>query len=431
MITRRSGSIVAAAVLGLAVPAWPAGAATTYELMSVDSAELQSSSASHTADVSGSGRFVAFLSNGALVPDDTNGRLDVYVRDRLDGTTERVSVDSAGSERVAFSTIPRISGSGRYVAFLSEASFVPEDSNTALDVYRHDRDTGETDLVSANLSGQAPAQGANGRLDISADGRWVVFSSTANSLTAEENGHRSIFVRDMEGDVTTLVSINRSGNAANHRSDLPGISENGRFICFNSGATNLKGASDQNKASDIFVRDMTTTRLELISVGLKGAEATRDSGFCDISNTGRFVAFDSAAPNLTAADPDQNNDVFVRDRKKDTTTMVSTKANGDQTRRPSFRPRISPDGGYVAYTSEATLVPGELNDARDAYLWNRQTSTNTWVSADPLDHADGDASYAEGVSRDGLVTAFMSSSGFVAEDTNRPEASDVYARVQG
>jgi Tol biopolymer transport system component len=374
---------------------------------------------------------VVFLSNNALVPDDTNGTADIYVRDRLEGTTQRVSVDSDGNQRAEFSTIPRISGSGRYVAFLSQASFVPEDSNSHLDVYRHDLVTGETELVSANLSGQAPKQGADGRLDISADGRWVVFSSRAHSLTAEEHAHRSIFVRDMDNDVTNLVSINRVGNAANHRSDLPSISDDGRFICFNSNATNLKGAHLDNRAPEIFVRDMTQKRLELISVDRNGAEPTKPSGICDISNNGRFVAFDSTAPNLTAGDTDQNNDVLMRDRRRNSTTLISIKAHGDQTRRPSWRPRISPDGNYVTYTSEATLVPGELNDARDAYLWNRQTKTNAWVSAAPVDFQDGDASYAEGVSRGGTVTAFMSTSGFVAEDTNRPGGDDVYAWVQG
>jgi Tol biopolymer transport system component len=402
--------------------------ADAVELVSVTPGAVAGNESSFRPDLSGSGRFVAFASRADnLVEDDTNGVTDVFVRDRMLGTTERVSLGPAGAEADDDSVDPQISGSGRFVVFLSEAELLPSDANSAPDVYVYDRRDDVVELVSANRDGVAPGRGAMPLPSISPDGRFVAFASRAVSLTEDPNpGHQAVYLRDLEADSTVLVTVNRKGGAANHQSFAPSVSKGGQHVAFSTGATNLAGTRDANDASDVYVCRMASMHFELVSVGRAGA-GDRDSLFGAISADGSAVAFTSAATNLVARDTDPNRDIYLRDLDADMTRLVSVRASGLAARRPSDRPSISPDGGWVAFTSEATLVPGETNDAPDAYLWGRGRGI-TWLSGGAVDVQPNDASYAFGVARDGAAAGMQSSSGFVTADANRP-ATDIYTWI--
>jgi Tol biopolymer transport system component len=210
--------------------------------------------------VSADGRYVAFLSRAKLVPDDTANKVDVFVRDRQSGTTTRVSVDSGGAQGNGDSSFPSISDNGRYVAFESDASnLVPDDDNGTTDVFVHDRQTGVTTLVSMDVDGNAAA----GQIPIiSADGRHVAFMGppmASNLVPGDTNGLSDIFVRDIDSGTTARASVNSFGQEANR--DSPGItfgpqgiSGDGRYVAFASTATNLV-ADDTNRDCDIFVHD--------------------------------------------------------------------------------------------------------------------------------------------------------------------------------
>jgi Tol biopolymer transport system component len=299
---------------------------------------------------------VAFFSVASnLVPGDTNGVPDVFVRDRTTHTTTRVSVSSTGGGGgVAedFGKRISISADGRFVAFSSfNSDLVPGDTNQFSDVFVRDRQTHTTRRVSVSSSG---AQGDEDSLQpsMSADGRFVAFASGASNLVPGDTDfdETDVFVRDRTTHTTTRVSVSSTGAQGDDFSVDPSISADGRFVAFLSSADNLVPA-DTNGANDIFVRDRTThttTRVSVSSTGGQGNDSSRDPS---ISADGRFVAFSST---------NFGGGVFVRDRTTHTTTLVSVSG---------FQQSISADGRFVAFASEASnLVPGDTNDHFDVFV---------------------------------------------------------------
>jgi Tol biopolymer transport system component len=266
-------------------------------------------------DISASGRYVTYSSNASdLVPGDTNSVQDIFVLDRKTGATERVSVASNGTEANSFSFGSSISADGRYITYASDASnLVPGDSNNASDVFAFDRKTGTTERVSVASNG---TQGNDGSGDpsISADGRYVTYFSFATNLipgdTNDTPGVASIFVFDRKTGTTERVSVTHDGTEANGGSFNPDISADGRFVTYASGASNLV-LGDTNGSFDAFVFDRQTNTTTRVSVASDGTEATGQSFNPVISANGRFVSFDSWASDLVAGDTNGAPDVFV------------------------------------------------------------------------------------------------------------------------
>jgi hypothetical protein len=275
------------------------------ERVSVDSQEVQGNFGSAQPSISADGRFVAFWS-GPLVADDTNGVEDVFVRDRQTGETERVSLNIHDAQGTLGSNEPSISADGRFVAFKSSAAnLVYSDTNRRDDVFVRDRQTGETERVSVD-SLEAQLNGTSSGPSISADGRFVVFL-----FLDSNNGSRDIFVRDRQTGETELVDVNSQEVPANLDSGGSSISADGRFVAFSSYATNLV-TGDTNSVDDAFVRDRQTGETVRVSIDSLGAQANSASGGSSISADGRFVAFTSYASNLVAGDTNDTWDVFVR-----------------------------------------------------------------------------------------------------------------------
>jgi Tol biopolymer transport system component len=290
----------------------------TTERVSVSSLGAEADGSSYAASISADGRCVAFDSLAAnLVAGDGNDEQDVFVHDRQTGTTERVSVSSAGDEGhssslLKGSLLPSISDDGRYVAFGSYANnLVAGDTNGARDVFVHDRQTGTTERVSVSTFG-AEANGYSYAASISADGRYVAFASVADTLVAgDDNRHGDIFVHDRQTGTTGRVSVSSGGAEANHDSYYPSISGDGRYVAFGSYATNLV-AGDDNDLIDVFLHDRQTGTTERVSVSSAGAEGHGSSRYPSISGEGRCVAFQSSAANLVLGDSNLVLDVFVR-----------------------------------------------------------------------------------------------------------------------
>ncbi|MCB9432345.1 MAG: PD40 domain-containing protein [Ardenticatenaceae bacterium] len=226
------------------------------ERVSVDSNGNEGNRGGVDPSISDDGRFVAFHSSASnLVSGDTNSSPDVFVHDQQTGTTERVSVDSSGNEGNNNSTLPDISGDGRFVAFISAANnLVSGDTNSIADIFVHDRQTGTTSRISVDSSG---TQGNNFSVDpsISSDGRFVAFISDASNLVSgDTNSIADIFVHDQQTGTTSRVSVDSSGGQGNNRSLDSSISGNGRFVAFESDASNLV-SGDTNVSSDIFVAE--------------------------------------------------------------------------------------------------------------------------------------------------------------------------------
>ena len=279
--------------------------------------------------ISAGGRFVAFTSSASnLVPGDTNGTEDVFVRDRMAQVTRRVSVGPGGRQANSDSAEPAISADGRFVAFISSASnLVAGDTNATDDVFVRDRMAQVTRRVSVGTSAQQ-ANSFSFSLAISAGGRFVAFTSDASNLVAgDSNGTEDVFVRDRSVKVTRRVSVGSGGQQGNKISAFPAISVDGRFVAFFSLASNLV-AGDTNGHADVFVRDRRVNVTRRTSVGPGGQQADDVSFDPAISADGRFVAFASPASNLVAGDTNGLADVFVRDRVAQVTRRVSVGSGG-------------------------------------------------------------------------------------------------------
>jgi Tol biopolymer transport system component len=225
---------------------------------------------------------------------------DVFVRDRQTGTTERVSLFSNGQESLSRSggTDPAISADGRFVAFTATESFDQvADTNFSLDIYVHDRVTGSTELVSVNNQGVV---GNNNSEEpaISADGRFVAFTSTAVNLASGDTDNAAdVFVRDrLAGTTEALTVTPNSPPGPDSASGVPSISADGRFVGFWSRQPDLVPEGDGNGFDgDSYVADRQAGTIERVSVSSQGIQGNLASSQPSISADGRFVAFTSDA----------------------------------------------------------------------------------------------------------------------------------------
>ncbi|HEY8514658.1 MAG TPA: hypothetical protein VIS07_03990 [Candidatus Binatia bacterium] len=375
--------------------------------------------------LSAGGRFVAFVSSATnLVPDDTNFMLDVFVHDRLTGTTERVSVAADGTEADGQSATPSLSADGRYVAFASAATnLVPGDSNGAFDVFVRDRVAGTIERVSV------ASDGSEGNFDsispsISEDGRYVAFASAASNLVpGDTNGSFDIFVRDRLAQTTVRVSVASDGTEGNSLSLSPRISGDGSVVAFHSFASNLV-PGDTNNVADVFARLMATGETVRVSVATDGTQGNQQSVGAAVSADGRFVAFDSDASTLVPNDFNGRTDVFVHELASGITERVSVGPDGvEGNNRSGFvdPPALSADGRYVAFTSGAdNLVPDDTNNVVDVMLHDRVTGETIRVNvAADGSEADGPSTLWPSVSADARVVAFASlATNLVPDDTN-------------
>jgi len=349
------------------------------ERVSVTSSGSQSNGSSFSPfakpSISADNRYVAFQSSASnLVSNDTNNASDAFVHDRSSGMTERVSVATSGSQAAGFSSAPSISADGRYVAFYSDASnLVSGDTNRKEDVFVHDRSNGSTQRVSVSSSGVE----ANGRSlslfsgpSISANGQYIAFESTASNLVSSDTNRRSdVFVHDRNSGVTERVSISRSGYQGNSDSCSPSISANGQFIAFQSAADSLV-SGDWNSSEDVFIHDRSNGDTRRVSRSTGGVEGNSYSSRPSVSANGQYVTFESAASNLAASDTNAVTDVFVYSVLGKSTERVSVSSSGVEASNNSGDPSINSTGSHVLFSSAASnLVSADRNDATDIFLY--------------------------------------------------------------
>ena len=393
--------------------------------------------------LSADGRYVAFASKAAnLVAGSDNGYDDVFLHDRETHQTSLVSVAPDGSRGDSWSDAPAISADGRFVAFYSWAgNLVPGDTNAVQDVFVYDLQTGQVTRMSvATGDGQANdrsgSSGPGARPAISADGRFVAFESMATNLvTGDTNDQSDIFVRDRKTGSTTRVSLATGGVQANGDSVQPALSADGRFVAFQSTATNLDPAATSG-FDQIYVHDRESGQTLLLSRAADDTPGDGDSADPVLSSDGRFVAFQSAATNLVAQDTNRAADVFLADRTTGQVTRVSVASTGAQGNRVSSAPAISPDGRYIGFVSAANnLVNGDTNNATDVFLCDRLSRHTTRVSLGVIAprtgrQADRDSSGPPAISTGGRLVAFVSAAtNLVTGDTNQVDDVFVHARV--
>ncbi|HYZ91403.1 MAG TPA: hypothetical protein VFA34_03305 [Actinomycetota bacterium] len=376
-----------------------------------------------TGSMSGDGRYIAFWSTtSTFVENDTNDSYDVFVRDQRTDGVELVSVSTDGTSGNMNSYEAALSVDGRYAAFASIAdNLVPGDTNGVPDVFVRDRQTKRTIRVSVSSTGEQANMGRSSSflaetgsrlVSMSANGRYVMFRSVASNLVPNDtNDAADMFVHDLRTRKTTRVNVSSSEEQANadsrHPVGLPqwNVSDNGRYVFFNSDASNLV-PNDTNGAEDIFVRDTVLGSTQRVSLSSSGGEAEFGVGDRDVGSTsgnyvanlsvvptntaalsyaatpnGRFVVFSSDSTDLVPRDTNETTDIFLRDLVTGTTTLVSLASNGGQGNGPSNDPILSADGRFVAFDSTAdNLVPGDSNGYDDVFVLElpRLTALSGW-----------------------------------------------------
>ncbi len=377
---------------------WSFATAPDMVRASTDANGIEGIDESRSAATDRSGRFVAFDSSADnLVAGDLNAALDVFVKDTQTGNIGRVSVNADGIEGNGNSTRPAISADGRYVAFESAATNLLASATTVagVQIYRKDRETGEVTLVSADGSGGPGVRidpsgnvtdGNSINASISADGRYVTFQSNATNLVAlpANTAGIHVYLKDLETGTVTLVSatsINNLDVAGDADSTRPAISADGGYVVFQSASLNF--GADGGLQTQIFRKNLGTGDLLLVSATDDQPPVRGDGTSTNptISDDGQLVAFETSAPNLGASS-------FIQIIRKDTSATTNSlvvasadEVSGSPGDGPSFLPSISGDGRYVAFQSAATSLVGASNSRQQIYVKDLQGG----ISSGPIE----------------------------------------------
>ena len=348
-------------------------AAGTFDLVSLaDDESLPGSfyNADHPG-VTADGRYVVFRSSvSKLVVPNTSG-YQIFLRDRLTGTTELISRNDQGDYGNNSSDWPSISNDGCRVVFESDAAnLVNGDANGVTDVFMRDRcatPSATTSLISVNSSA-TQGNGQSKRADISGNGNVVVFWSYATNLVPGVTNQGQIFGRNLSTGVTSLISesLSSPGQGGNYGSDCPAVSDDGSRVAFWSYAYDLV-SGDTSGMWDIFHYDANASpHIRRISTDSSGNPQNQgDEGISSItcpaiSGDGRYVAFASRATNLVSNDINGASDIFLKDTSTNILQRVSVSSNGAEANAASYgRPALNLDGTRVAFTSTATNIAQE------------------------------------------------------------------------
>jgi Tol biopolymer transport system component len=408
-----AGAALIAATVAVAAPG-------DVALVSVSSGGAQGATAADASAVSADGRFVAFTSSSALTATPTGGVVQLYVRDRVAGTTVLASASAAGAAanaavdaedvgNVQFS----IAGNGRYVVFASAATnLTPADADAGKDVYRKDLQTGEVALVSVNSAGQKANAAVFGDPDVSYDGRRISFGSGAatNLFPSDGNGASDIVVRDVGAGTTTLAAQSAAGVLANGTTERSAISADGLVVAFEAptGTNNLlPGDASPGDVNDVVVRNLAAGT----TAGASDPAAAAGSGFPEISGDGRFVVFETDQAYDPANDA-AGKDVYRRDMATGAFALASA-IDGGTTRGNGAgeRAAITADGTRVIFRSSSTNLVGADGNAAALDVYARDPAAGATRRASA--RADGSQTTNDSdkgaVAGNGAVVSFVNS----------------------
>ena len=341
----------------------------TITRVSVATGGVQANGASSAPDISGDGRLVVFYSPADnLVANDTNNRSDVFLHDRQTGTTQRISVDESGDQLVGSSAYTSISADGRFVTYASQGDPLGVVGDNTYQVYLYEVATGDIEIVSVDANGD-PGSSDSYESSISSDGSRVAFTSTA-ALVAEDAGSDwDVYLYDRTTDALRLLSESADGStSADGFTDEPAISADGQFVVFYSLATNLVTPATVGNISQVYIHDVAQDTLELLSVDGQGEPGNGDSFSRAISGDGRFVVIHTQATNIVTPDNNAAGDLVVYDRLNGTRSRIQN-LQGEQLDGSTFADQdISDDGRFIAFSSTTTnLVTGGVGGVRDVF----------------------------------------------------------------
>ena len=365
--------------------------------------------------MSDNGRYVAFLSDGTDLggagPAPGASIAQVYVRDLDTGVTTLVSQSPGGEPGNKESEAVRISGDGRFVAFSSLATNLTTGPfHKHVNVFVRDLSTGMTTLLTPRDEGHS-GHGRTFLSDISPDGRFVGYTSNASDLVVPDHNRRSdVFVYDQTTGETSLISRDLSGRPAGGESSGPKFSADGTVIVFTSYAHGLV-AEKTDGLGDVYSFDTSTGQTTLISRDAKGKPAGRGSRVADVSADGTRVVFTSYSKHMIAGvtSPNTTENVYVYDATDGTTTLVNHRPDGGFVKGENRGVHISADGTLVVFSSNSPLlVDGDGGSFYDVFGYDVATKTISLLSQTPDGDFPAGFSMNPDVSADGQYVAFQS-----------------------
>ncbi len=371
------------------------------------------------------GQYVFFSSPSSnLVLGDTNDEADIFKYDRDADTITKITNADGGGQTDASSVIGlTIGGDGRYIVFNSSATnLISGGTDGTNHVYVFDDNTDTITLVSKS-NADVPGNASSLYPNISSDGRYITFYSEADNLVSgDTNTTSDVFVYDQTLDSIERVSVDGSENEADGSSVFPEISSDGRYVTFQSDATNLV-VGDDNSFTDVFVRDRTAGTTERVSVSSAGAQSDEFSGLPTISGDGDKVVFYSLSSNFVDDEANAKYDIFLYDRSSDEVTRINLSSDGQEADDNSYNPRITSDGRFIAYSSDATnLIDGDTNGGGDLFLYDTYAGTTRRIN-EPADGTEPDTQPGDQtpstLSENGQYVVYRSgATNLVAGDTN-------------
>jgi probable HAF family extracellular repeat protein len=390
---------------------------------SLSQAEAPANADSGGGSITGNGQLIAFQSGATnLVPGDSNGKTDIFVRNRAAGWTSRESVGPGGVQANGPSGAARITPDGRWVVFTSSASnLVAGDTNAKPDIFVRDRQTATIERVSVSSAG-AQANGGSDLAQITPDGHYIVFQSSATNLVASDtNGVSDIFIRDRQSGQTLRLSVNNAGEQGNGASFGPSISASGLAVAFASDSDNLAPGGDHNSGRDVFVHDRQLGMTNLVSRDKDAQQFWAPSQSARIAGNGRYVVFTTGYENSAKT-------VYIRDRVASTSTRIDLDAKGDPVSAVSVGIAISSDGRFVLLTSSSDkLARGDSNGLTDTFIHDRSTGHTRRVSLGVACTPATEPAYGGSMSPDGRWITFNTTSpGLV--DGDQTQFNDVFVR---
>jgi Tol biopolymer transport system component len=429
---KKSLAPIAAALLGVALGAPPSAADVSSGIaderggnrtvrVSVKSDESEAIHSSRSPDVSADGRYVIFASRAKFTDDTYPNRFadQIFLRDELTGETRLVSKTPGGVAGDEASLQASISDDGSVVVFVTyAANLVGENSHGLL--VQYDVVTRELSLLSRDADGGMP----NGQVNapsISATGETVAFMTTSTDLVPEDQGNNfDVIVLDIATGDMQLVSRSLDGGAGNGDSLFPDISADGTRVAFHSDATDLVDDADTNGANDVFLADLRTGHIELVSVNAEGLIGDGSSRNAAISGNGKSVVFVSSAQNLADVGPIVASQTYVRSVARATTTIVSLDESGLPSSQDGYGQSLSANGRWVVFATAGRLtsLPADGSPS-DIYLHNLRTESTTVVSRAGRTEPANDFSMFPMLTPDARHVVFVSrASNLVPDDFN-------------
>lgn len=405
MPRRVTGALLALALAGAALVAAAGAAGPTTRLASKANNGDAAENGSDASAISGNASAAAYVSTADNLPQGDGTTVQVYLRDLESNKTRLVSRNSAGEAGDDGSRAPWLSGSGGLIAFQSEASNLPQGDGTTDLIYVHDREAEKTRLVSVNSDGEAADEDSR-EPSLSADGRYAAFDSSASNLPEAGEIATGIYVHDRRSGRTKLVSRAQDGTPVEASEGQ--ISAEGTHVVFTSNADTLPAGDGSTYR--IYVRDLDTGQVKLASKTPAGDAPDGDCQDEAVSGDGSIAVFTCSADNMPGGDGTTYR-VYARDLDDGTTRLLSKDPGGEVATNDAYDPFVSANGRVASFYSDSNNLPGP-NDTSDVYTYELGSGKLTVVSRNSAGEAGDDDSeaYPPSLSRDGSYALFRTNS---------------------